>query len=673
MIISGGYSGGYNANSGSTVNTPGVQQTGNSQSTAVTQTPIANAPISQPTADPIDTADGTYQVQNTDLALGQAEPRGITLSRYYNGTRRFINPAGMSGGWIHNYIVNANPAVAPQASLGDTTPQQMAPMLVASAASIATYYYYNIDPKNWMVGALIAKWGIDQITYGGVSVNLGKDTLQFVEQPTGVFTSPADCTATLTQNGSSYSLQMRHGNKFNFDSLGRLTNIVDQYSQPLNVAYLSSTSSLPQKVTDWKGRTLTFAYTGNQLTSVADSAGRSISYGYSTAYNPQGDLTSFTDPESKNCNYAYDTNHDIIASFDANNQMVVSNLFDVLGHVTTQYVEGNLSKMWQIFWSGWDTVEYDPSTNVSFYEYDDQGRLIAMADPMQQYNEMLYDGQNHVVDTVSPLYEIGQFFYDGNNNLIETIDQLGYTNQYIYDTNNNLVETIDPRGNISKFGYNSEFSLTGQTNGAGNWVNFVYSTSGALAGTLTSRTDPGGTMTYGYDSTYGQLTNITYPNGLGSEGFVNSSLGDVTSHTDGRGFATAFSYNNRRQLTNSIEPTNLVTTTTYDAVGNIASSIDARGNITSETWSPVRNLTSTTLPAMSAGTPVSTNLYDIHDWLIGTVDPLQNFTSYGNNPDGLVISQTDPQLRTTTLGYDADSRKIATTNAASETTYLLPI
>ena len=62
------------------------------------------------------------------------------------------------------------------------------------------------------------------------------------------------------------------------------------------------------------------------------------------------------------------------------------------------------------------------------------------------------------------------------------------------------------------------------------------------------RTDAGGTVTYGYDSN-GQLNGITYPGGLGSESFVNSSLGDVTNHTDARGFVTSFQFNARRQLT----------------------------------------------------------------------------------------------------------------------------
>ncbi len=43
-----------------------------------------------------------------------------------------------------------------------------------------------------------------------------------------------------------------------------------------------------------------------------------------------------------------------------------------------------------------------------------------------------------------------------------------------------------------------------------------------------------------YDSTYGQLIGIAYPGSLGSESFVNSAFGDVTSHTDARGFVTDF-------------------------------------------------------------------------------------------------------------------------------------
>jgi RHS repeat-associated protein len=659
LAISGGYHGGYDSDPNATVNTPVVVQDGDSQPTTFANTPTATP---NPTgADPVDMADGTFQLEHTDLSLGQSEPRGVSLSRYYNGTRRFSNPAGMAGGWIHNYSISANTVAAPQAGFGGTTPAQAAPMFVATCAAIGVFNDLQPDAKNWMVSALIAKWGIDQLTKNGASVTLGKDTVQFVKQPNGVFTPPANTAMTLTQNGSSYSLQERHGNTFNFNSAGLLTNIVDQYNQSLALTY--NASNLVSTVTDWKSRSLTFTYSGSQLTSVADSAGRSVSYGYSTTYNTQGDLTSFTDPEGKTSTYAYDTNHEITATINEASQLVASNLYDGFGHLNVQYTQGDTNKTWHIFWSGWQTIEQDPTGSQRIFSYDDAGRLISLKDQLGNFTQTFYDGQNHIVTTVSPLGETNQFIYDGNNNLTNSIDPLGFSKQSIYDNQNNLTRTIDARGIASTFGYNTQFSLIGSTNGAGDFVNYSYNTDGTLA----SRVDSGGTTTFGYDS-YGQLNSVTYPSSLGSESFVKNTLGDVTSHTDGRGFSTTFQYNLRRQLTNSVAPTNLITKIAYDAVGNAAAVTDARGNTSSNSWSATRNLAKMILPATSQGVPIVTNIYDNRDWLVGTHDPLQNTTQYTNDVAGRLIATTDPLLRTTALGYDADGHKITSTNAAGEIT-----
>ncbi len=502
MLINSTYHGGIVSDPNATANPSYVNQTGDSQSQSFTTTPILTPSLTG--ADPVDMANDTLQIENTDLSLGQSEPRGISLSRYYNSARRYSNPAGMSGGWLHNYSINAYNVPAPQAGLGETTPAQAAPMIAATCAAIGLYNDAQPDPKNWMVTALIAKWGIDQLTRNGVSVLLGKDTVQFVQQPNGVFTPPANCTMTLTQSGSTYSLQQRHGNTFNFDSQGRLNTIVDQYGNTLSLTY---TNSLVKTVTDWKGRSLTFTYTGSKLASVVDSTGRSVSYGYSG----QGDLTSFTDPEGKTSTYAYDTNHQVTATFDALSQLIITNLYDTSGHLAVQYTQGNTNKAWQIFWSKWLSMEQNPSSNRRHFIYDDQGRLIGLSDQFGNLTQTFYDGQNHITATVSPLNETNQFIYDNNNNLIYSIDPLGFTNQFVFDGQNNLVRSVDARGNASTFGYNSKFSLTGSTNGAGDFVNYAYNTDGTLA----SRTDSGGTTTYGYDS-YGQLNSITYPNSLGS-------------------------------------------------------------------------------------------------------------------------------------------------------------
>ena len=660
MIISGGYNGGFSEFINGLPDVPAVQGTGDAQPNATTITPLATS--SGVGADPVDMADGTFQVEHTDLSLGQAEPRGLTLSRYYNGTRRYNNPAGMAGGWIHNYCVTANNVVAPQASLGGTTPTQAASMLAATAAAIAMYNGGYPDPKNWLTTALIAKWGVDQITKGGVSVVMGKDTVQFVKQPNGVFTPPANCTASLAQNGSAYSLTLRHGNKFNFNAGGLLTNIVDQYGQSLNLTY--NASNWVATVKDWQNRhTVTFNYSGTpwRLASVSDGA-RTVNYSYSTAYNPQGDLASFTDPEGKASTYVYDTNHQITATIDANSRLVVSNLYDSLGHVAFQYTQGDTNKTWRIFWSGWQTIEQDPAGSQRNFSYDDEGRLISLQDQLGNLTQAFYDGQNHVVMTVSPLNETNRFIYDGNHNLTNSIDALGFTNQFFYDGQNNLVRAVDARGNPRTFGYNTSFSLTGATNGAGDWVNFTYNTDG----TLKTRSDAGGTTHFdGYDN-YGQLNHVAYPDNS-TESFVNSSFGDVTNHTDGRGFATAFQYNNRRELTNSIAPTNLMTSVAFDAVGNVASTTDARRNTSTNIWSATRHLLATAFPATPLGVPVITNIYDNRDWLAKSLDPYQQPTVYTNNQAGRLLAATDPLQRTTRFTYDADGRKLATANAANET------
>jgi len=613
-------------------------------------------------AEPVNMTDGSFTVNETDLTLGQREPRGFTFARHYSSARRHHNLAGMAHGWVHNYCLGLSEVSAPLLGLGQTTPAQMAPMLVATRAA-SELYSTTGSPKNWAVTALIAKWGIDQLINNGVSITLGKDTIQFIKQPDGSFTPPANCTMTLTKTNSAYNLQERHGNTFKFDANKRLTNIVAQYTN-VSLTLTYDTSNRVQTVKDWKNRTLTFNYTGSpqRLTSVTDGT-RTVSYGYSTACSPQGDLTSVTDPEQKTRTFIYDTNHQITATKNALDQVVTTNVYDDFGRVIEQYTQGDPNKAWQLFWSGYENVEQDPAGSKRRFFYGDKHRLIALRDALGNVSQTFYDGQDHVVMTVSPLNETNRFEFDGRHNLLRAIDPLGYTNQFFYDAQDRLWRRVDARGNPSTFGYNAQFSLTGSTNGAGDWVSYTYNTDG----TLHTRADSGGTTTYGYDGN-GLLNSITYPNSLGSESFVNNSFGDVTSHTDGRGFTTTFSYNNRRQLTNSVAPTNLVTRIAYDAVGNAASTTDPRGNIVSNTWSATRKLLATTFPATPQGVPVTTNIYDNRDWLARTINPLQQATLFTNDAAPRLVSVTDPLQRTTRYGYDADGRMLATTNAAWEVT-----
>jgi len=656
MIIGGGYNGGYDSSPFATVNPTYVSFSGDNLSTFFNPQSSTLQLGSQFGADPVNLVDGSFEISSTDLSIGQTEPRGFSFTRYYSSARRNSNPAGMAPGWLHSYYCTAQPISDPQAGLGTATVQQMAPMIVATYAAINLYNNVNLDPKNWAMTALIAKWGIDQLENNAVSVNLGKDTVQFTKQPDGSYTPQANSTMTLFQTNSIYWLQERHGRTFKFNTSGLLTNIVDQYGQMMKFSYNSN--NFVTNIVDWKGRTLKFKYAGSTLTNVSDSTGRSVSYGYTGS-----DLTSCTDPEQKTYSYAYDTNHDIIATYDALNRLVVTNYYDGDGHIITQLTQGDTNKTWQVLASGYQTVEIDPAGDQRVFTYDSKSRLIAMQDGMSNITQTAYDGQDHVVQTISPLGETNQFIYDDNNNLTEVIDPLGFSNVFTFDSQNRLIASTDGDGHTSHFGYNAQFSLTGSTNGNGDYFTQVYNADG----TLFTRTDSAGTTTYGYDSN-GQLNNITYPNSLGSESFINNAFGDPTSHTDARGFITTFAYNNRRQLTNTIAPTNLTTSATFDANANVSTTTDGRGFVTSNSWSVTRHLLTTTMPTVPQGTPVTTSVYDTRDWLASIENPLGKFTYYTNDAAQRLISTADPLSRITKFGYDNDGHKTTITDAALDQT-----
>jgi RHS repeat-associated protein len=656
MLIGAGIYGGYSSDLGAVVSPTYVDYSGYTQPSY-----FNSAPVSVPSmtgADPVNMADGTFQAEATDLALGETEPRGLSFSRYYNSSRRNSNLAGMAPGWLHNYYINLATNSAPQPVLGGTTPAQAAGMLVATAA--ATYLYNcTPDPKNWMVTFLITKWGIDQITAKAVSVSLGKDTIQFIQQPDGTFTPPANCTMTLTQNNGAFVLQERHGRAYQFNGGSWCTNIVDQYNQALSLTY--GTSNWVSQVKDWKGRTLTFAYSSSapiRLQTVTDSTGRKVSLGYSS----RNDLNSVVDPEGSTNTFAYDTNHQITATFNAMGQMVASNIYNSFGRVTTQYTGGSTNRAWHIFWSGWKTISQDPAGASETYFYDDKTRTIGQSDTLGNLTQKFYDGQDHVVMAVTPLGETNQFIFDGDHNLLATIDPLGYSNQFFYDGQNNLTQALDASQNATTYGYNAQFSMIGQTNGMSDWVSLVYNTDGNLY----SRSDIGGTTTLGYDS-YGQVNSVTYPGSLGGESMVNNAYGDATNHVNARGFATAFQFNNRRQLTNTIAPTNVMVKIKLDAVGNVAATTDARGNVTSNVWSVTQHLLKTTLPALSQGTPSVTNIYDNRDLLVQTIDALTNSMLCTNDMVGRTVSVTDPLKLTTRFTFDADGHVLSTANAGNET------
>ena len=76
MIISGGYHGGYSSDPTIPVNPVYIDTSGDDQSDYYDNKPVYTPPSTG--ADPMDLANGTFQVENTDLSLGQAQSRAAS-------------------------------------------------------------------------------------------------------------------------------------------------------------------------------------------------------------------------------------------------------------------------------------------------------------------------------------------------------------------------------------------------------------------------------------------------------------------------------------------------------------------------------------------------------------------------------------------------------------------
>ena len=269
MIIGGGYHGGYVSDPAANPNPIFIAGVNDGQPTFFDpQSPTL--PFSGKTgADPVNLADGSFEITASDLSLGQTDPRGLNLTRYY----LICPPKFQSGGHgprlasQYSYYCNVLPTSAPEGSSWVAGRRRRDGSIDRGATWAALNLYNNQapDPKNWMVTALIAKWAIDQTINNAVSVNLGNDTIQFLKQPGGLYTPPASSTMSLLATNGVFWLLERHGRIFKFGKIPIICLPISaiQYGQAMTLSY-GFNNLASANVTDWKGRSLTFGYSGGE-------------------------------------------------------------------------------------------------------------------------------------------------------------------------------------------------------------------------------------------------------------------------------------------------------------------------------------------------------------------------------------------------------------------------
>jgi len=431
--------------------------------------------------------------------------------------------------------------------------------------------------------------------------------------------SPLNIPYILQQSGSYFTFSNPYtGTSYLFSTAGVLTGVSDRDGNSLAI---TPGPNGPTRAS-WGPYSLTFTYTGKQLTSVRDQSGREVRYGYTGTL-----LTSYTDLTQQAYKYSYTTAGKLTGLMTQKQyplgEIPATQNYDTAGRVVTQT---------------------DASKNVTSFAYDGKSGTKITAST-GQVNTQASDSNGSVGLLTNSLGAVAKFAYDASNRRTANTDRSGNTVSFTYDSvSGALASRKDPLGNSTAFTYTPQqqagatfFNFTGITHADGTKTSLGYNTQGNV--TSVTRRD-GSAIGYGYDQ-FGRVTSYTAPNNAVTLFSYNTDF-TISSVQDALGNSTSFSYDANSRPSKIMDPNGSVEALTYDPRGAIKSFTDPTG--------------STLTTAYDADGRVS----GINNWYGGT-------TVYSRTADGKLSSYTDSLGNVRKFSYDTLLRPASFTNPLGQT------
>jgi RHS repeat-associated protein len=392
---------------------------------------------------------------------------------------------------------------------------------------------------------------------------------------------------------------------YNYDNLGNLLSKVDRKNQTITYGY-DSLNRLTSKTLGSTGQ-VTFTYdTLGRLTQAQDAIGTyALSYdnlgrltGTSTqyaflpsqtftksyGYDAAGNRTSFTDPQSGETSYVYDTLNRLESLTSLQSQQFTFG-YDNLGRrtslsrpngVTTSYTYDNVSRLLSVLHKDsanaiidgatytvdnvgnrlskqnhlagvTDTYTYDPiyqltqvvqnAVTTEFYNYDKVGNRtsshVAASYTVNSSNQLTSDAN-------------ATYTFDANGN-VQTKTVGTDVTSYTWDYENQLAEVTSTSAATVSFKYDP-FGRRIQKSSATGTVNYLYS-----GGNIVNEVDAAGAEMARYAQGPGVDEPLAMLRGVTTSYYEQDGLGSVTSLTDSDGaVAASYAYDSYGQITSSI-------------------------------------------------------------------------------------------------------------------------
>jgi RHS repeat-associated protein len=466
--------------------------------------------------------------------------------------------------------------------------------------------------------------------------------------------------------GGHFYLTTKDGIVYTIDGLsGKLESVSDRNGNQLNFTAAGILSNSGEQVTfqrDPEGR----------ITSASDPAGHAITY----TYDANGDLTSVTDRDGNTTRLTY----------RADRPHYLDQVSDPLGRTGSKSTYDDQGRLTNVINTSGKavTLAYDPTHftdsvtdalgNPTTYEYDQRGNIVTQIDALGNVTRRTFDDQNRLLSETDPFGHTTSYTYDAAGRVLTTTDPLGKVTRNTYNGLGEVLTTTDPLGNTTTNTYDARGNLTTMTDAAGNVTHYAYD----AAGNLTSLTNPrGGVTTHEYDASghetqqvdpLGVVTTYTYD----GDGNILTQTTTQTTPSGPRPLTTSLAYGGSGRLLSVTDPTGARTSYEYNSDGLRTAEIDPLGRRTTLKYDPEGRLIETDYPDGTS----ETSTYDAAGNRISSTDRAGRVTQYlydADNrgvtviePDSTPADPTDnPRLQT---GYDAAGRVISRTDELGHTT-----
>ena len=327
--------------------------------------------------------------------------------------------------------------------------------------------------------------------------------------------------------------------------------------------------------------------------------------------------------------------------------------------------------------------ETDANGNTTTYGYDNAGQCTSITAPDGLTTGVVYDPCGRVsevyIDTDSGDRIKVSYTYDAMGNVSTYTDELGNTTTYEYDLNCNVTKITDSEGTVTtEYTYDCMGKILQEKDASGIVVTYSYNKSDLVEkvsmtsptgeektytytyddmGRVLSVTDPSGIVSsQSYDS-YGNVTDIVYPEG-GGISYTYDDYGRVTEEKLSIGTSNTYEYNADSLLSQYTNGRGQETEYSYDAIGRITSFSDELGTI-SYTYDGNGNVLKTSETTKDGKTSTITRTYDCMNRVTSYTDYKGNTVKYGYDELGNLITLTYPGGEI--VRYDYDKAGLLTT------------